>query len=158
RSSDDGKNWIQKESIDKPADAKNSFVTYGQGVTLRHGANANSQKLIFPYFYSNNNSKRFTAIMYSDNDGNTFSSVCNSFKMPTKEVSGDLGVFSTFETKLIELSDGSILYNTAYYEGGVSIWAKSTNCGKYWTFTVLGTDKEDPGAKHIDFSRYEYNG
>ena len=158
RSSDDGKNWTQKESIDKPTDAKNSFVTYGQGITLRH-QNDNSQKLIFPMYYTNaSNNKPYTAIMFSENDGGNFNSVCNGFEILSKKLQGNLGDFSTFETKLIELPDGSILYNTAYYDKGYSLWAKSTDCGKNWTFGVVGQDKEDPGAKHIDFSRYEFNG
>ena len=127
----------------------NSFVTYGNGVTLRHGTNKNI--LIFPFYYQQkaNSKGHCTATMISRNNGETW-----------EQFGVDFGDFTSYETKFIELSDGSILINIRTTGTGQTYWAKSTDCGETWkTTTLLTTETSgNSGGKHADFTRYEFNG
>ena len=166
RSSNNGESWTVETNISFSEicnDTANCFVTYGQGITLRHGNNGNT-KLMFPYFYTNNNkADRYTATMLSTNDGKSFN---NNYKDDKGKYS--YGNFSTYETKFIELSDGNILLNmrTSKDSGetaGAMFWMLSTNSGKSWVIkTAVGNEENQKGkrqyAKHADFVRYEFDG
>ena len=156
RGKDDGQNWSVATNISFSEickDTKECFVTYGQGITLRHGANANAQKLMFPYFYTNSTNGKFTATMISEDDGGTFK---NNFSAGGKYA---YGTFNTYETKFIELCDGSILLNMrAAFGNNDSYWFKSTDCGKTWALLTGNSHAERPDAAHADFTRYEFSG
>ena len=156
RGKNDGQNWTVETNINFSyicKDTKECFVTYGQGITLRHGANTNAKKLMFPYFYTNSTNGKFTATMFSENDGETFT---NNFSAGGKSSYGN---FNTYETKFIELSDGNILLNMrTSFGNNDSYWMKSTDCGKNWQVVTKNTDAERPDAAHADFTRYEFYG
>ena len=156
RGKDDGQNWSVATNISFSEickDTKECFVTYGQGITLRHGANANQNKLMFPYFYYNTTNGKFTATMLSEDDGATFSNNYNSGGR------NSYGTFNTYETKFLELCDGNVLLNMRASYKDMAFWMKSTDCGKTW---VVTTDNKEPleseNVKHADFTRYEFSG
>lgn len=155
RSTTDGSSWTKENNAEINltnicANATSAFVTYGQGVTLRHGTN---KSLLFPYFYSNakpqstsNKKGRFTATMISTNDGRTW-----------KQHGADYGSFATSETKFIESSDGKILLNMRADAGNQIYWMVSENCGETWDIKTSGT-AEQHSESHADLIRYEFNG
>ena len=160
RGKDDGQNWSVATNISFSEickDTKECFVTYGQGITLRHGANANQNKLMFPYFYYNTTNGKFTATMLSGDDGATFSNNCNYVDKGATKIA--YGPFNTYETKFLELCDGNVLLNMRASFSDMSFWMKSTDSGKTWSIT---TDNQKPteseNLKHADFTRYEFSG
>ncbi len=162
RGNNDGRNWTVETNInfsDICKDTKECFVTYGQGITLRHGNNGNN-KLMFPYWYTNNQTKAWTAPMVSSDDGKTFNT--NDCTFGSKKQ--NIGDFKSYETKLIELANGDILLNvrTQFGKGGNSVtWIKSTDCGKNWPWSgdIFNKGKdENEDAKHADLVRYEFSG
>ena len=156
RSKDDGKTWTKQfEFSPDGAGIKNAdrgFAASGQGLTLRHGANAGAKKLMFAYFQWNTsgggNGLSVTA-MVSDNDGQSFRASGNVKPLPDNNID---------ETKAIELSDGSIMLNHRKGVGqGKRAWSKSTDGGNNWTYQGIDGEVLDPG-NNADFTRYEFNG
>ena len=171
RSRNDGETWTKQDSSSVGLktvcnNATDGFATYGQGITLRHGGNLGSQKLMFPYFYNAPDNKKngcYVGIMYSDNNGDSFSSACQSFYF-AKTNAGNIGSFSSHISKIIELANGDILLNMRTSGlNGWTFWMLSKDCGKNWDITVGNTGdentKENPvWGKNADFIRYEFNG
>lgn len=175
RSANDGETWTKQDSSSVGLktvcnDATDSQATYGQGITLRHGGNLGSQKLMFPYFYNAKDKKAnkpngyFVAILSSGDDGKNFTSVCQEF---SKGYSDNIGSFSSHISKIIELANGDILLNMRTSGlNGWTFWMLSTNCGKSWNITVNNSSAENKevggkggvGGKNADFIRYEFNG
>lgn len=158
RSSDNGASWTKEANEIKVQDVDTTvttnFVTYGQGITLRHGVNAGQNKLIFPYFYNTNDMAlgQWTMTINSDDDGKNWI-IGKNIK---KSTGNPLGDYSSQETKLYEIEDGSILINIR--AGGNNMyWAKSTDYGSNWTFTTSG-QQERANSLHADLVRYEFNG
>ena len=175
RSKNDGETWTKEgSSIDlNTVDTKatDSYVNYGQGITLRHGGNLGSQKLMFPYFYNapdKNKNGCYVGIMYSDNNGNNFNSICEDFKIGTgggANAKRNIGSFGSYISKIIELSNGDILLNMRTTTDGCTYWMLSKDCGKNWDITVVNSSPENKevggkgvGGKNADFIRYEFNG
>ena len=156
RSKNDGQTWNVATNISFSEicrDTKECFVTYGQGITLRHGANVNAKKLMFPYFYYNTTNGKFTATMLSEDDGETFK---NNFNNGGRN---SYGTFNTYETKFIELCNGDILLNMRTSFTDMAFWMKSTDCGKTWSITTDNkAPQESENVKHADFTRYEFSG
>ena len=156
RGKNDGQNWTVETNINFSyicKDTKECFVTYGQGITLRHGANTNAKKLMFPYFYTNSTNGKFTATMFSENDGETFK---NNFNNGGRN---SYGTFNTYETKFIELCNGDILLNMRTSFTDMAFWMKSTDYGKTWSITTDNkVPQESENVKHADFTRYEFSG
>lgn len=155
KSSDDGATWTKKTEIELTtvcSDATSDFVTYGQGLTLRHQSDKSSEKLLFPYFYSNNNAKatstkgRLTATMCSTDGGASFSQLGSPY-----------GSFTTYETKFVELSDGNILLHMISALNQ-TFWMISYDCGDTWTIKTKNNEEKVNGVKHVDLVRYEFNG
>ncbi|TKZ34509.1 sialidase family protein [Brachyspira catarrhinii] len=154
KSTDDGMSWNKLTDIDTNSvnngnvEVFNGHVTYGQGITLRHGNNAN--KLLFPYFFGTNAKENgFTATMCSTDGGQTFT-----------QLGAPYGKFTSHETKFIELANGDILLNVRATTGQ-TYWMKSTDCGENWNITTSGgteTSGNNNSGKHADFTRYEFNG
>ena len=162
RGKNDGQAWNVATNISFSEicrDTKECFVTYGQGITLRHGNNGNN-KLMFPYWYTNNQTKAWTAPILSSDDGKTFNT--NDCTFGSKKQ--NIGDFKSYETKLIELSDGSILLNlrNSFGDGGNTVtWIKSTDCGKNWQWSAASYKNwqdANEDAKHADLVRYEFSG
>ena len=152
RSKDNGETWIKnnKSITASTGNNANAFVTYGNGVTLRHGRNGKF-KLLFSYFYLDNQNKaNIYNIVSTDNGENwdSFGSKIGTFTGVTKG-------------KALEIEDGSILY---FLNGPNNIrqfaWAKSTDCGE--TFSSSQNHTNSPFTKDypraFDFCRYEFNG
>ena len=166
KSTDNGATWTKQKEIQSSditnANLANSLVNFGQGITLRHGGNSSSQKLMFPYFYYRiddkvlKNQKRHTAIMCSTDDGANFSSVCTNFILGKTDfkIINTIGDFTTYEPKLLELANGDVLL-AMFNDGGKTYWVKSTDCGSKWTF---GDINDGVGGKRLDLVRYEFNG
>ena len=156
KSTADGRTWNKLTDINTNSvnngnvKVYNGHVTYGQGITLRHGNNAN--KLLFPYFFGTNDSENgFTATMCSTDGGKTFTQLGSPY-----------GKFTSHGTKFIELSDGNILLHMTP-TSGQTYWMLSTNCGDTWVIKTsgnseTGTSKNNNSGKHADFTRYEFNG
>ena len=173
RSRNDGETWTKQDSSSVGVktvcnNATDGLATYGQGITLRHGGNSGSQKLMFPYFYNapdKNKNGCYVAIMYSEDDGGSFNSVCKSFTVggSTNEQKKNIGSFGSHISKIIELANGDILLNMrTSIASGHTYWMLSTNCGKNWDITVLNNSPENTTnpvwGKNADFIRYEFNG
>ena len=176
RSKNDGETWSKEaNSIGLKTitnNATDGYATYGQGITLRHGGNLGSQKLMFPYFYNapdKNKNGYYVGIMYSDNNGDSFNPICEGFtnSYNNKFVANNIGNFSaSYISKIIELANGDILLNMRRPTDGDMFWMLSKDCGKNWDITVDGNDTENGGgsgkrgvgAKNADFIRYEFNG
>lgn len=170
RSKNDGETWTKEGSfIDLKKNVTNNatdgYATYGQGITLRHGGNLGSRKLMFPYFYNAPDNKKpgcYVAIMSSEDDGKNFKSICESFYFNKKTNTGNIGSFSSYISKIIELANGDILLNMRTLGlNGWTFWMLSTNCGKNWDITVGNTGEENTNpvwGKNADFIRYEFNG
>lgn len=153
RSTDHGKTWTNQTNINFTnvcTNTKDCFVTFGQGLTLRHQSDSSSQKLMFPYFYTHNTNGKLMVTMISTDDGKTWSN-------GSSDTNGH-GSFSTYEPNLIELSNGNIL--AARQETNkqrVCYYFTSTDCGANWTINNNINNINDNG-KHVDFTRYEFNG
>lgn len=176
RSRNDGETWTKQDSSSVGVktvcnNATDGFATYGQGITLRHGGNSGSQKLMFPYYYNapdKNKGGYYVGIMYSENDGGNFNSVCEGFtnSYNNKFVSNNnIGSFGSYISKIIELANGDILLNMRATTDGNMFWMLSKDCGKNWNITVNGNHPENGGpkgkgvaGKNADFIRYEFNG
>ena len=152
RSKDNGETWLKNnKSITASAgNNANAFVTYGNGVTLRHGRNGKF-KLLFSYFYLDNQNKANIYNIVSTDNGENWDSFGNKIGTFTGVTKG----------KALEIEDGSILY---FLNGPDSIrqfaWAKSTDCGETFSssqnYTNSPFTKDYPRA--FDFCRYEFNG
>ena len=152
RSKDNGENWIKnsKSITASTGNNANAFVTYGNGVTLRHGRNGKF-KLLFSYFYLDNQNKASIYNIVSTDNGKTWDSFGNKIGTFTGVTKG----------KALEIEDGSILY---FLNGPDNIrqfaWAKSTDCGE--TFSSSQNHTNSPFTKDypraFDFCRYEFNG
>ena len=152
RSKDNGENWVKnnKSITASTGNNANAFVTYGNGVTLRHGRNGKF-KLLFSYFYLDNQNKANIYNIVSTDNGENWDSFGNKIGTFTGVTKG----------KALEIEDGSILY---CLNGPNSIrqfaWAKSTDCGE--TFSPSQNHTNSPFIKDypraFDFCRYEFNG
>ena len=174
RSGNNGETWSKEaNSIGLKTitnDATDSYVNYGQGITLRHGGNLGYRKLMFPYYYNAPDNKKkgcYVGIMYSEDDGGNFNSICESFTISgsTNALKKNIGSFGSYISKIIELSNGDILLNMRTTTDGCTYWMLSTNCGKNWDITVVNSSLENKevggkgvGGKNADFIRYEFNG
>lgn len=153
RSADNGATWTKQTNIcltdvakdnSSSANETNCFVGFGQGLTLRHGNNANANKLMFPYYYygmNGNKTGTFAAIMCSEDDGKTF------------KVNGYNGSYSSYEPDLVELSDGTVLLSMRPTNAAKRYWFKGNN----WNSCYDNADGSVDGI-HTDFIRYEFNG
>lgn len=171
RSNNDGETWTKQDSSSVGLktvckDATDGLATYGQGITLRHGGNLGSQKLMFPYFYNAPDRTKngcYVGIMYSDNNGDNFNSICKSFYF-VKTNAGNIGSFSSHISKIIELANGDILLNMRTSGlNGWTFWMLSKDCGKNWDITVGNSGEENTKensvwGRNADFIRYEFNG
>ena len=166
RSRNNGETWSKEaNSIELKTitnNATDGYATYGQGITLRHGGNLGSQKLMFPYFYNAPNGSKagyYVGIMYSDNNGDSFKPVCEGFTNAynSKFVSDNIGSFvDTHISKIIELANGDILLNLKRAtSSGNMLWMLSKDCGKNWD---MNNKDVEVGSKYADFIRYEFNG
>ena len=152
RSKDNGETWIKnnKSITASTGNNANAFVTYGNGVTLRHGRNGKF-KLLFSYFYLDNQNKASIYNIVSTDNGENWDSFGNKIGTFTGVTKG----------KALEIEDGSILY---FLNGPNNIrqfaWAKSTDCGETFlssqNYTNSPFTKDYPRA--FDFCRYEFNG
>ena len=152
RSKDNGETWVKndKSITASTGNSANAFVTYGNGVTLRHGRNGKF-KLLFSYFYLDNQNKANIYNIVSTDNGETWDSFGKK-----------IGEFSSVTNgKALEIEDGSILYlingpNNQRQFG----WAKSTDCGE--TFSTSQNHTNSPFIngylRAFDFCRYEFNG
>ena len=152
RSKDNGETWLKNNKIITASTGNNAnaFVTYGNGVTLRHGRNGKF-KLLFSYFYLDNQNKANIYNIVSTDNGENWDSFGNKIGTFTGVTKG----------KALEIEDGSILYflngpnNTRQFA-----WAKSTDCGE--TFSSSQNHTNSPFTKDypraFDFCRYEFNG
>lgn len=157
RSTDHGQTWEHQTNINFTnvcAATKDCFVTFGQGLTLRHQLISNA--LMFPYFFYTNtltvrNDGSMMMAMLSTDDGKTWT---NATMAP-----GHGPYYKAYEPKLIELSNSSILYAREGGNTGNStkcFYLKSDNCGSNWSDYDLNNVYDS--GKHIDFTRYEFNG
>ena len=152
RSKNNGETWIKnnKSITASTGNNANAFVTYGNGVTLRHGRNGKF-KLLFSYFYLDNQDKaNIYNIVSTDNGENwdSFGSKIGAFTGVTKG-------------KALEIEDGSILYCLNGPNSTRQLaWVKSTDCGE--TFSSSQNHTNSPFTKDypraFDFCRYEFNG
>ena len=152
RSKDNGETWVKnnKSITASTGNNANAFVTYGNGVTLRHGRNGKF-KLLFSYFYLDNQNKASIYNIVSTDNGENWDSFGSK-----------IGIFTgVTKGKALEIEDGSILY---FLNGPNSTrqfaWAKSTDCGE--TFSSSQNHTNSPFTKDypraFDFCRYEFNG
>ncbi|MBW5378561.1 exo-alpha-sialidase [Brachyspira pilosicoli] len=163
RSSDDGQTWREiysfgmnafdgfdigkDDSTGKPYTVSKAFAASGQGLTLRHGANAGQKRLMFAMLASTTGGLRVLT-MVSEDDGTTWTP------------KGKSVVNANFdETKVIELSDGRIMLN---HRKSVSTGGRAWSLGASYAatdYTSQGDDPEiiDPG-NNGDLVRYEFDG
>ena len=128
----------------------NAFATYGNGIALRHGNNANKNTLLFPYYYNESTGKKSGVVstMISTNDGKHW-----------EPYGKDEGAYASYGAKFIELNDGNILYLISSDMKQVG-WFESKDCGKTSKCTTLftkGAHNEDR-IEYADFTRYEFDG
>ena len=152
RSKDNGKTWVKNEKsiTASTGNNANAFVTYGNGVTLRHGRNGKF-KLLFSYFYLDNQNKANIYNIVSTDNGENWDSFGSK-----------IGTYSSVTNgKALEIEDGSILYliNGPNNQRQFA-WAKSTDCGE--TFSTSQGHTNSPFIlnylRAFDFCRYEFNG
>ncbi|TXJ40521.1 sialidase family protein [Brachyspira aalborgi] len=126
----------------------NAFATYGNGIALRHGNNANKNTLLFPYYYKDTTKNSgVISTMISTNDGKHWEPYGN-----------DEGPYASYGAKFIEIENGNILYFMNNQQG--TAWFESTNCGKNSKCTTLFADEahNEIAVMYADFVRYEFNG
>ena len=152
RSKNNGETWIKnnKSITASTGNNANAFVTYGNGVTLRHGRNGKF-KLLFSYFYLDNQDKaNIYNIVSTDNGENwdSFGSKIGAFTGVTKG-------------KALEIEDGSILYCLNGPNSTRQLaWVKSTNIGKSHEISQghFSSYINTSYPRAFDFCRYEFNG
>lgn len=156
RSSDDGQTWIEIYSFGVSdltignTTVKKAFAASGQGLTLRHGVNANQKRLMFAMLADTSTGLRVLT-MISDNDG---------VKWTPTGMSQANNLFD--ETKAIELSDGRVMLNHRRAAGtGKRAWSLGATYDAT-DFTLQGSDGVDPDVKdpgnNADLVRYEFDG
>ena len=152
RSKDNGETWVKnnKSITASTGNSANAFVTYGNGVTLRHGRNGKF-KLLFSYFYLDVSNKANIYNIVSTDNGETWDSYGRKIGEYTGVTNG----------KALEIEDGSILYlingpNNQRQFG----WIKSTDCGETYSLTQIFTNSSfiNGYLRAFDFCRYEFNG
>lgn len=146
KSTDDGKTWreVHKFLASSISGVSRGFAASGQGVTLRYGNNKG--KLMFAFFGAGSPNKIYS--MLSTDSGNTWRASGGS--TPTD---GQLD-----ETKIIELSDGTLMMNhRRSVQQGQRSWSISRDGGMNWSFQGVDPEVDDPG-NNADLSRYEFNG
>lgn len=127
----------------------NAFATYGNGIALRHGNNANKNTLLFPYYYKDKTKNSgVISTMISTNDGKHWEPYGN-----------DEGPYASYGAKFIELNDGNILYFMSDNFKKVG-WFESKDCGKTSKCTTLFTKPahNEDRIEYADFTRYEFDG
>lgn len=127
----------------------NAFATYGNGIALRHGNNANKNTLLFPYYYKDTTKNSgVISTMISTNDGKHWEPYGN-----------DEGPYASYGAKFIELNDGNILYFMSDNFKKVG-WFESKDCGKTSKcITVFNTPAHNEDRiQYADFARYEFDG
>lgn len=167
RSCDNGNTWTNQTNINFTnvcAATKDCFVTFGQGVTLRHQSDKSSKKLMFPYYFyidssvadpKKTNDGNMTLTMISTDDGKTWSN--GFYKYNNQIKTNGMGPFSgAVEPKFIELTNGNIL-SAMELKSGKCFYFYSTDCGSNWNIYSSLNNVSDIG-KHVDFTRYEFNG
>lgn len=153
RSSDDGKTWKEIYSFNPDVfgsigvAVQRGFAASGQGLTLRHGANANQKRLMFAYLAVTTVGVQVLTMVSSD-DGNSWTPKGKS------KVDGSFD-----ETKAIELYDGRVMLN---HRKSVSTRGRAWSLGDSYDaadYTHQGNDPEitDPG-NNADLVRYEFDG
>ena len=152
RSKDNGETWLKnnKSITASTGNNANAFVTYGNGVTLRHGRNGKF-KLLFSYFYLDNKNKANIYNIVSTDNGENWDSFGRKIGQYSSVTNG----------KALEIEDGSILYLINGPDNQRQFaWAKSTDCGE--TFSSSQNHTNSPFTKDypraFDFCRYEFNG
>lgn len=127
----------------------NAFATYGNGIALRHGNNANKNTLLFPYYYKDTTKNSgVISTMISTNDGKHWEPYGN-----------DEGPYASYGAKFIELNDGNILYFMSDNFKKVG-WFESKDCGKTSKCTTLFAKPahNEDRIEYADFTRYEFDG
>lgn len=155
KSTDDGKTWNKTHTLAANTfdGATKGFAASGQGVTLRYGQNANAKRLAFAYYAVGGNGSTTAGnanrilLMLSEDDGDNW------------KVAGGTTTSPLDETKVYELSDGTIMLNhRTSISHGKRKWSKSTDLGKNWVFSGKDdTEIQDPGC-NADLTRYEFDG
>jgi len=133
RSTDDGANWSKLEDITNRIQGKHPDMTYyaagpGNGIQLRSG------RLVFPNYFRWKGPKRdsYANVIYSDDRGKTW-------------VHGSPAGALTNEAQLVELSDGSLLYNMRSYHGKNRRAASySRDGGQSWSEPALDDTLIEP--------------
>ena len=138
-----------KNQADTALKPGNAFATYGNGIALRHGNNANKNTLLFPYYYKDTTKNSgVISTMISTNDGKHWEPYGN-----------DEGPYASYGAKFIELNDGNILYFMSDNFKKVG-WFESKDCGKTSKCTTLFTEPahNEDRIEYADFTRYEFDG
>ncbi|WP_300367353.1 sialidase family protein [Brachyspira sp.] len=153
RSSDEGISWKEVYSFGVDVfqslgvNVQRGFGASGQGLTLRHGANAGQKRLMFAYLAVAADGIQVLS-MISDDDGQNWIAGGKS----KIDVNFD-------ETKAFELSSGAVMLNHRYQVSkGGRHWSKADSYNSQ-SFNFQGTDPDvkDPG-NNADLVRYEFDG
>lgn len=133
RSTDDGASWSKLREITGEIRGKHADMTFyaagpGNGIQLRSG------RLVFPNYFRWKGPKResFANVIYSDDHGKSW-------------VHGNPAGALTNEAQVVELADGSLLYNMRSYHGkNRRAVARSRDGGQSWTEPELDETLVEP--------------
>ena len=133
QSKDDGAHWAKPVEITSRIRGKHADMTFyaagpGNGIQLRSG------RLVFPNYFRWKGAKRdsYANAIYSDDHGKSW-------------VHGNPAGALTNEAQMVELADGSLLYNMRSYHGkNRRAVARSRDGGQSWTEPVLDDTLVEP--------------
>ena len=151
----DGSTWTKENAkitmpqnatseYDKPLTPKHAFATYGNGLALKHGGNANT--LLFPYYYTDTTGSGVISTMISTDNGTNW-----------KAYGKDQGPYSSYGAKFIEIENGNILYFLNDKKQQVA-WFSSKNKGQSSSLTKAFFESSLGKPMYADFVRYEFDG
>lgn len=102
---------------------------------------------MFPYYYNAPDGKKngcYVTIMSSEDDGRSFTTVCQRFTNSGSFKDGNIESFGSYISKIIELANGDILLNIRTSGlNGWTFWLLSKDCGKNWDITVTNSGEEN---------------
>lgn len=135
KSVDDGAHWSEPSDITgkiKGKDERQTFFTCGPGT----GIQLRSGRLAVPVYYRwKGNDTSYATAMYSDDHGGHW-----TLGKPAGEF--------TNEGQLVELADGSLLYNMRSYAGkNRRAISRSRDGGETWTPAALDQNLIEPGCQ-----------
>src|SRR5699024_7387667 len=161
-SDDEGKNWEGPMNLnDTVKEDWMPFLGVGPGTGIEMENGPHEGRLIYPIYFTNENNAQASAVIYSDDHGETWERgespnegrAVNDEILDEQNFSGS--EYEITESQVVEMPDGQLKLFMRNYSGHAQI-ATSFDGGETWDETVV--TEEDLIAPYSQMSVIKYNG